>query len=143
MGPFDTRHARETRGDDLGDLFMVLDPEHRDEVELAGNGVSLGDARYIGEGRTELRDRVSLRFYQDDGGDHGKILSPPTRGCHHGLVAGSTVCPGSHVELPASNWEWDPSRHSSPECWQLYGEVSAFEVNHVELLRFHQITVDA
>ncbi|MDQ6884202.1 MAG: DUF5946 family protein [Candidatus Dormibacteraeota bacterium] len=58
-------------------------------------------------------------------------------------MAGSTVCPGCRVELPVSTWEWDPSRHSSPECWQLYGDVTGFELNHVALMRLHQITVDA
>ena len=58
-------------------------------------------------------------------------------------MAGSTICPACGVQLPASNWEKDPKQNYSPECWQLYGEVSGFELNHVELLRFHQITVDA
>ncbi len=57
-------------------------------------------------------------------------------------MAGSTICPACGVQLPASNWEKDPKQNYSAECWQLYGEVTGFELNHLELMRLHQITVD-
>ena len=57
-------------------------------------------------------------------------------------MAAATICPGCVAQLPASNWEKDPNQNYSPECWQRYGEVTGFELNHLELLRLHQITVD-
>jgi hypothetical protein len=57
---------------------------------------------------------------------------------------GLTTCPGCGLQLPASGLPLDPRRNASPECWQLYGEVQGFELNHLELVRdFHQLTVDA
>ena len=59
-------------------------------------------------------------------------------------MSGSTICPGCGLELPASGLPWDRGRNASPECWQLYGEVQGFALNHRELVRdFHQLTVDA
>ena len=60
------------------------------------------------------------------------------------MTSGSTTCPGCGLQLPASGLPWDRRRYASPECWQLYGEVQGFELNHLELVRdFHQLTVDA
>jgi Family of unknown function (DUF5946) len=59
-------------------------------------------------------------------------------------MSGSTTCPGCGLELPASGLPPDPRRNASPECWQLYGEVQGFELDHVELVRdYHQLAVDA
>src|SRR4029453_4893418 len=59
-------------------------------------------------------------------------------------MSGSTTCPGCGLQLPASGLPWDPRRNASPECWQLYGEVQGFELEHLELVRdLHQLTVDA
>jgi hypothetical protein len=59
-------------------------------------------------------------------------------------MSGSTTCPGCGLQLPASGLPWDLGRNASPECWQLYGEVQGFALNHRELVRdFHQLTVDA
>jgi hypothetical protein len=59
-------------------------------------------------------------------------------------MSGSITCPGCGLQLPASGLRWDRGRNASPECWQLYGEVQGFELNHRELVRdFHQLTVDA
>src|SRR5512133_726117 len=59
-------------------------------------------------------------------------------------MSGSTTCPGCGLQLPASGLPWDPRRNASPECWQLYGEVQGFALNHLELARdLHQLTVDA
>jgi hypothetical protein len=58
-------------------------------------------------------------------------------------MTGST-CPGCGLRLPGGGLPWDRRRNASPECWQLYGEVQGFELNHLELVRdFHQLTVDA
>jgi hypothetical protein len=59
-------------------------------------------------------------------------------------MSGSTTCPGCGLELPASGLPWQPRRNASPECWQLYGEVQGFELEHIELVRdYHQLAVDA
>ena len=59
-------------------------------------------------------------------------------------MSGSTTCPGCGLQLPASGLSWDMRRNASSECWQLYGEVQGFALNHLELVRdFHQLTVDA
>jgi hypothetical protein len=59
-------------------------------------------------------------------------------------MSGSTTCPGCGLQLPASGLPWDRCRNASPECWQLYGEMQGFALNHAELVRdFHQLTVDA
>jgi hypothetical protein len=59
-------------------------------------------------------------------------------------MSGSTTCPGCGLQLPASGLPWDRRRNASPECWQLYGEVQGFALNHLELVRdFHQLAVDA
>jgi hypothetical protein len=59
-------------------------------------------------------------------------------------MSGSTTCPGCGLQLPASGLPWDRRWNASPECWQLYGEVQGFALNHSELVRdFHQLTVDA
>jgi hypothetical protein len=48
------------------------------------------------------------------------------------------------LELPTSGLPWNPRRHTSPECWQPYGEVQGFELHHVELVRdYNQLAVDA
>jgi hypothetical protein len=59
-------------------------------------------------------------------------------------MSGSTTCPGCGLRLPASGLPRDPRRNASPECWQVYGEVQGFALNHLELARdLHQLTVDA
>jgi hypothetical protein len=59
-------------------------------------------------------------------------------------MSGATTCPGCGLRLPASGLPWDPRRNASPECWQVYGEVQGFALNHLELARdLHQLTVDA
>ena len=61
-----------------------------------------------------------------------------------GAMSGSRTCPGCGLELPASGLPWNPRRHASPECWQLYGEVQGFELHSIELVRdYHQLAVDA
>jgi Family of unknown function (DUF5946) len=58
-------------------------------------------------------------------------------------MSGSRTCPGCGLELPASGLPWNPRRHASPECWQLYGDVQGFELHYIELVRdYHQLAVD-
>jgi len=59
-------------------------------------------------------------------------------------MSGSTICPGCGLELPASGLPWDRGRNASPECWQLYGEVQGFELQHLQPVRdYRQLAVDA
>ncbi|MEV4417553.1 DUF5946 family protein [Catellatospora sp. NPDC049609] len=54
------------------------------------------------------------------------------------------ACPGCGVELPGNGW--DGPRHStaSGACWQLYGELGAYVLEHSAVLgRWQQTTVDA
>jgi Family of unknown function (DUF5946) len=54
------------------------------------------------------------------------------------------VCPGCGLRLPVGGWEPDEPRTSSPECRQLLGEVTGFELTSIQLVRdLHQLTVDA
>ena len=58
---------------------------------------------------------------------------------------GWSVCPGCGLKLPGSDAPipGDPRRNASAACWQLYGEVTGYELQHViRLGRYHQITVD-
>ena len=55
---------------------MVFHAHDRDEVELTGNGVSLGDSWDVRESWAKPRDRRPLRLDEDDRRDHDKILSP-------------------------------------------------------------------
>ena len=55
-----------------------------------------------------------------------------------------SVCPGCRVRLPATGQPTDPKRNASIECWQVAGEVTGFELEHLaQLGRLHQLTVDA
>jgi len=59
---------------------------------------------------------------------------------------GWSVCPGCGLELPGTEaaGSVDPRRNASAACWQLYGEVTGYELQHViRLGRYHQLTVDA
>jgi hypothetical protein len=52
--------------------------------------------------------------------------------------------PGLWTAVAASGMVWDPRRNGSAECWQLYGEVQGFALNHRALVRdLQQLTVDA
>ena len=57
-------------------------------------------------------------------------------------MSGSRTCPGCGLELPASGLPWNPPRHTSPECWQLYGEVQGFEPHYIELVRDYRQLAD-
>jgi len=58
---------------------------------------------------------------------------------------GWSVCPGCGLELPGPDAPilGEPRRNASTACWQLYGEVTGYELQHViRLGRYHQLTVD-
>jgi Family of unknown function (DUF5946) len=52
--------------------------------------------------------------------------------------------PGLRVGAARQRPTVEPPRHTSPECWQRYGEVQGFEPHYIELVRdYHQLAVDA
>lgn len=53
------------------------------------------------------------------------------------------LCPGCGLNLPASEALADPRANASPECWQLYGELTAYTVTRGDLAFIHQHLVDA
>jgi hypothetical protein len=58
-------------------------------------------------------------------------------------MADASVCPGCGLARPASGAALNRKVNASPECWQVYGEVTGFELDHlVELGKLHQLTVD-
>jgi hypothetical protein len=54
-----------------------------------------------------------------------------------------TACPGCGTQLPRSGWSVDRTMNASPECWQILGEISGFQLSHPALNKFQQLTVDA
>lgn len=54
-----------------------------------------------------------------------------------------TTCPGCGLELPASRTQPDHRVNASGECLQVCAEVAGFASEHRQLLRWHQLTVDA
>jgi len=54
-----------------------------------------------------------------------------------------THCPGCGVLLPVIEGPVHPYMHSSPACWQAYGELLAFEYSNPELMDVHRLSVDA
>ena len=57
-------------GDDVGELLVPADPDHRDQVDLAGHRVDLADAVELGRRLGDLGDAVDVGLDEDDGGDH-------------------------------------------------------------------------
>lgn len=58
-------------------------------------------------------------------------------------VSEATTCPGCGLRAPASAWLASGRVNASGACEEICGEVSGFESQHLELFRFHQLTVDA
>ena len=56
--------------DDVGQLLVVADPHHRDEVGVAGDRVDLGDSGELGDRRATSGMRSTSGVDEDDGGDH-------------------------------------------------------------------------
>ena len=55
----------------------------------------------------------------------------------------TSVCPGCGLELPALGQAPDGRHNSSPECWALFGELSAYTLTHGDPRFIHQHAVDA
>lgn len=56
---------------------------------------------------------------------------------------GYRTCPGCGVRLPMSETYPDSPYHASPECWQLYGELTASTLIQGDADFIHQLAVDA
>lgn len=52
-------------------------------------------------------------------------------------------CPGCGLRLPMSEVPFDSRYNASPECWQLYGELTAYTVTRGYTDFIHQHLVDA
>ena len=52
-------------------------------------------------------------------------------------------CPGCGVRLPSSGARADGRYNASAECWQLYGELSAYTMTRGYGAFIHQLAVDA
>jgi Family of unknown function (DUF5946) len=59
------------------------------------------------------------------------------------FMAETTICSGCGARLAKSDWILDRRLNASPECWQLYGDVTGYELSHPSLGRLHQLMVDA
>ena len=51
-------------------------------------------------------------------------------------------CPGCGVRLPATEAQPDTRYNASAECWQLYGELTAYTVTRGYVGFIHQLAVD-
>ena len=52
-------------------------------------------------------------------------------------------CPGCGVRLPATAAQPDERYNASAECWQLYGELTAYTLTRGYVEFIHQLAVDA
>jgi type IV secretory pathway VirJ component len=73
---FDLEHLV---GHRRGNRLVVGDPRHRHDVELAGDGVDLGDRRKLHQLLGHLVDPGFLHHQQDDGADHDGPSPWPAR----------------------------------------------------------------
>jgi hypothetical protein len=62
-------------GNNVSDLFMIADADHRDEVDLAGDAVDLGDAGKLRNLLGHLGYPVDSSLDEDDRGNHELTLS--------------------------------------------------------------------
>src|SRR5690606_21495020 len=67
-------------GDHGCDVVVIAHAHHRDQVDLAGHRVDLGDAVDRGDALGDLRDPVDRGLDEHDGGDHGDTLVRHERG---------------------------------------------------------------
>lgn len=54
-----------------------------------------------------------------------------------------SACPGCGLCLPTSDALLDPRVNASPDCWRLYGELTAYTVTRGDATFIHQHLVDA
>jgi hypothetical protein len=52
-------------------------------------------------------------------------------------------CPGCRLKLPNQNLVLNDRYNASGECWQLYGELTAYNLSKNDLTFTHQLAVDA
>lgn len=55
----------------------------------------------------------------------------------------TSLCPGCGLELPSDSTAPEGRHNSSPECWRLFGELSAYTLTHGDPGFIHQHAVDA
>src|SRR5690606_1213416 len=67
----DAGNLADPAGDDLGQVLVLPDPDHRDQVVGAGDGEDLADAVQRGDPLRDLGDPVHAGLDEDDRGDHG------------------------------------------------------------------------
>src|SRR5690242_18045182 len=70
LGVRDAWHLVQPAGDDVGELVVRPDPDHRHQVELAGDRVDLADLGQLGDFLGHLGDALDLCPHQNDRGDH-------------------------------------------------------------------------
>lgn len=58
------------------------------------------------------------------------------------MNSASTECPGCKLKLPDHHLAAD-GFNSSGECWELFGELSVYNIERAELTFIHQLAVDA
>jgi hypothetical protein len=52
-------------------------------------------------------------------------------------------CPGCKLTLPTHNLAAHDRFNATGECWELYGELSIYNLERAELTFIHQLAVDA
>jgi hypothetical protein len=52
-------------------------------------------------------------------------------------------CPGCGAELPDRQLPMSDRYHASGECWELYGELTAYNMERMDPTFLHQLCVDA
>src|SRR3954453_9373448 len=100
LGLEDPWNLVELVGDHRGDVVVLAYPDHRDEVDLAGDRVDLADTVQSGDRGRDLGYLGDLGLDEDDGGDHVLTLSTPARAAARPSTrGGSAEGVGSGVEV--------------------------------------------
>ena len=72
LGAQDALDLADLVGDHVGEVVVLAHADHGDEVDLAGDGVDLADARDVGDRGGDLRDPRGVRVDEHDGGQHAR-----------------------------------------------------------------------
>ena len=75
LGADHAGHPVDLLGDDGGEVVVVGDPDHRDQVERAGDGVHLADALDRRHLLGDLRNPRDVGLDEHDRGDHAVLSS--------------------------------------------------------------------
>ncbi len=102
LGAHDALDLADPVRDDVGELVVLLDPHHRDEVRLARHRVDLADAAQVRDLRRDLGDACGVGVDQDDGGEHGSSGDGSSSG-DHSTVGPAVACARS-APLSGSAW---------------------------------------